>query len=79
MGIVEKKIVVSSRDLMQVVHETLNQLVHDEAELITLIRGEGIEDSFNQEVLDYIDATYDVETEYIDGHQPVYVYMIGVE
>ena len=79
MGINGKEIISSSKDKTEVVHDLVNQLITDDAEIVTLIKGE---DSSVEEVEDlekYIVANHSVEVEIINGEQPVYGFIIGVE
>ena len=47
--------------------------------IITLIIGEGSDMELASELADEFEDKYDVEVEIVDGGQPVYSYMVGVE
>ena len=80
IAIANKGIVASGKDRKQVVFALLDQLFkNDEKELITVITGEDKDDSEVKEVEDYIAEHSDLECEFIDGGQPVYSYLIGLE
>ncbi len=79
IGILEKDIVATNSDRVLLTKELLKQLILDESELVTLIVGEGVDSEESQSLVDYIESNYDVEVEIIEGMQPVYSYIIGVE
>ncbi len=80
IAIANKGIVCSGKDRKQVVFALLDQLFkNDEKELITVITGEDRDDDEVKEVEDYIVEHSDLECEIIDGGQPVYSYLIGLE
>ncbi len=80
IAIANKGIVCSGKDRKQVVFALLDQLFkNDEKELITVITGEDRDDDEVKEVEDYIAEHSDLECEIIDGGQPVYSYLIGLE
>ena len=80
IAIANKGIVASGKDRKQVVFALLDQLFkNDEKELITVITGEDKDNSEVKEVEDYIAEHSDLECEFIDGGQPVYSYLIGLE
>lgn len=54
-------------------------MIQDESELVTLIYGEGVESMEVSVIKDYIESNFDVEVETVNGQQPVYAYIIGVE
>lgn len=79
IGILEKDIVVTNVDRIAVTKALLEKLIKEESELVTLIYGEGVEADEVAEITDYIESNYDVEVESVDGKQPVYAYILGVE
>ena len=80
IAIVHKGIVASGKDRKKVVFELLDKLFeNDEKELITLIVGEDKDDEEVREIEEYISEHSDLECEVIDGGQPVYSYLIGLE
>ena len=80
IAIAHKGIVASGKDRKKVVFELLDKLFeNDEKELITLIVGEDKDDEEVSEIEKYISDHYDLECEVIDGGQPVYSYLIGLE
>ena len=52
---------------------------NDEKELITVIVGDDKDDKEVAEIESYINENSDLECEIIDGGQPVYSYLIGLE
>ena len=80
IAIAHKGIVASGKDRKKVVFELLDKLFeNDEKELITLIVGEDKDDEEVSEIEKYISEHSDLECEVIDGGQPVYSYLIGLE
>ena len=80
IAIAHKGIVASGKDRKKVVFQLLDKLFeNDEKELITLIVGEDKDDEEVREIEEYISEHSDLECEVIDGGQPVYSYLIGLE
>ena len=80
IAIAHKGIVASGKDRKKVVFKLLDKLFeNDEKELITLIVGEDKDDEEVSEIEKYISEHSDLECEVIDGGQPVYSYLIGLE
>ena len=80
IAIAHKGIVASGKDRKKVVFQLLDKLFeNDEKELITLIVGEDKDDEEVSEIEKYISEHSDLECEVIDGGQPVYSYLIGLE
>ncbi len=80
IAIAHKGIVASGKDRKKVVFELLDKLFeNDEKELITLIVGEDKDEEEVREIEKYISEHSDLECEVIDGGQPVYSYLIGLE
>ncbi|MBQ1776399.1 MAG: DAK2 domain-containing protein [Erysipelotrichaceae bacterium] len=80
IAIAHKGIVASGKDRKKVVFKLLDKLFeNDEKELITLIVGEDKDDEEVSEIEKYISDHSDLECEVIDGGQPVYSYLIGLE
>lgn len=80
MGIKEGHIVVSNTDLLSTTKELLNQLLDDESEILTIIKGEETTDEQVEEVVSYVEEHFeDVEVEVHDGKQPLYNFILSVE
>ncbi|MCI9293063.1 MAG: DAK2 domain-containing protein [Erysipelotrichaceae bacterium] len=79
MGIMEKDIVVSTKDKMEATKTLIQQLIDDDSEIVTLIYGEGVSDEEAENLTQFVEETYNVEVELTNGKQPVYSYIIGVE
>lgn len=79
MSLVEKEIVACKDTKMKALFETLKHLVDDESEIVTLIVGEDVNDTEVEEAKSYIEDNFEVELEVINGKQPVYSFIIGVE
>ena len=58
---------------------TLENLIDEDSEIITLIYGEDVNEEEATKISDYVEDTYDVELELINGKQPVYSFIVGVE
>lgn len=79
MGIYEKDIIIADPDIMKTTKLLIDKLLENDAEIITIIVGEGVNDQQIDEIVNYVDDKYDVEMEVNDGKQPVYSFIIGVE
>ena len=80
IAIAHKGIIASGKDRKKVVFKLLDKLFeNDEKELITLIVGEDKDEEEVSEIEKYISEHSDLECEVIDGGQPVYSYLIGLE
>ena len=77
---IHKGIVASGKDRKEVVFRLLDTLLeNDKKELITLIVGDDKDDEEVSEIENYIADHSSLECEVIDGGQPVYSYLIGLE
>lgn len=79
MALVEKDIVDCKPNKLDALKVCLNKLVDDDAELITLLVGEDVVDEEVGEVESYIEDNFEAELEVINGKQPVYSFIVGVE
>lgn len=79
MALCEKDITACVPNKIDALKETLKGLVDDESEIITLIYGEDVTEEEITEAEEYIEKTYDAELECINGKQPVYSFIVGVE
>lgn len=83
IAMTDKKIVAAGKERYTVLRSLIDVLVKDnddDYELIMLIKGEGAEESELKQIKAYVEANYnDFELDIIDGGQPVYAYLVGVE
>lgn len=79
MALCEKDITACVPNKMDALKETLKGLVDDESEIITLICGKDVTEEEKVEAETYVEENFDAELECIDGKQPVYSFIIGVE
>lgn len=79
MGIYDGKIVIAKPSRLTVVKELLSQMITDETEIVTVIQGKDVTDDEISEVKNYIDDQFSVETDFINGNQDIYSYIISVE
>ncbi|MCZ0717185.1 DAK2 domain-containing protein [Aerococcus sp. YH-aer221] len=80
MGIIEKDIKVANADLDQATIATIEAMLDDDAELVTLIYGDQVQENDAQKIGQAIEDKYDdIEIEIVPGNQPVYHYLISVE
>lgn len=79
MGLFEKEIVTVKKDRMEVVKELVSLMCDEDAEVITIFKGEDVPDSECDELKSFIEDSFDIEVDILDGNQPVYSYYIGVE
>ncbi|WP_280769030.1 DAK2 domain-containing protein [Salipaludibacillus daqingensis] len=80
MGIYEKNIVSTGSSVQEVAKELIAEMVDDESEILTIIRGEDRTESESDEIVQYIEEQHDdVEVEVHLGNQPLYSYILSVE
>lgn len=79
MGIIDKAIVASGQDKMEVIKATLDQISFEDAELMTMIYGEDSNEAEIEQITQYIEDNFDIELDVQEGNQPVYSYLFGVE
>lgn len=80
MGIVDGKILVSIADRKEATLATVEKMIDDDSEILTIIYGEDADASEVEEITEAVEAKYpDVEVEVHEGNQPVYTYLLSVE
>ena len=80
MGIVDGKILVSIAGRKEATLATIEKMISDDSEILTIIYGEDAEASEVEELTEAVEAKYpDVEVEVHEGNQPVYTYLLSVE
>ncbi|TWT14462.1 DAK2 domain-containing protein [Streptococcus sp. sy010] len=80
LGMVDGKIVVSMPDMAQALRATLDKMIDEDSEIVTLYVGQDGQEELAQELTDYLEETYeDLEVEVYQGDQPVYPYLMSVE
>lgn len=80
MAINEKAIVFSNPNREAAIEYLLKDLIDEDCELVTLVTGEDLSSEDVSTIENYINDNFDwVEVELIDGQQPVYSLIVGVE
>lgn len=79
MALCEKEITACVPNKIDALKETLNGLVDDNSEIITLIYGEDVTEEEIAEVESFIEDNFEAELECVNGAQPVYSFIVGVE
>jgi uncharacterized protein len=79
MAIMEKEILISTPERADALKFLLSSMVNENSEIITFIVGEGVDESEKEFILTFIENELKIEVEVIEGGQPVYSYLIGVE
>lgn len=80
LGMVDGKIVLSEPDRYQATFDTLNKMISDDIEIITIIVGEEGTQAEAEKLSEAIEASYpDLEVEIHEGKQPVYPYLLSAE
>ena len=77
MALVEKDIVACKDNKLKALKVVLEKLVDEDAELITLIYGEDVNDI--EEIESFVEDNFEAELEVVNGKQPVYSFIVGVE
>ncbi len=79
MGIFDGKITVSLPDRLEATKTLLSSMIDKSSEIVTLMVGEGVSAKEVEVITSYLDETFAVEVEVIDGGQDIYSYIISVE
>lgn len=79
MALCEKEITACVPSKIEALKETLNGLIDDDSEIITLIYGEDVSEDEVHEIEEYVAEHYEAELECVNGQQPVYSFIVGVE
>ena len=80
IAIADKNIIVSNPDINNVLKVVLDDLIkQDDKDLLTVIYGEGSNEEQIQFIEEYISKNSDLECEFVEGNQPVYAYLFGLE
>ncbi|WP_026906076.1 DAK2 domain-containing protein [Paucisalibacillus globulus] len=80
MGIADGKIVTTHKDRLEAVKQLFNDLITEDDEILTILSGEGVTEDEINELVSYVEETYeDVEIEIHNGNQPIYSYIFSVE
>lgn len=80
MALNGKQILLSVKDKFVALKELVKVMVNDMTSIVTLIYGEDVKSDEAEAILEELEVTYsDVEFELVEGNQPVYSFIIGVE
>lgn len=79
MALCEKDITACVPNKIDALKETLKGLVDEDSEIITLIYGEDVNKEEVSEIEEYIEENFEAELECVNGKQPVYSFIVGVE
>ncbi|WEV45022.1 DAK2 domain-containing protein [Streptococcaceae bacterium ESL0687] len=80
LGMIDNKIVVSTPDIGDAMSATLDKMLNDESEIVTIYIGEDGSRELAESLAEDIEEDYpEVEVEIHQGDQPVYPYLFSVE
>lgn len=80
MSMANKSILSSNPDLKTVIKDTLDYFIkQDDKEILTVITGEGSSSDIDSFIEEYINDNSKFEVQIIEGNQPVYSYLFGLE
>ena len=79
MSLCEKEIKSCVPNKLDALKNTLKGLVDDDSEIVTLICGADVTEEEREEAETYVQDNYDLELDLVDGKQPVYSFIVGVE
>jgi uncharacterized protein len=80
MGIEEGKIVETNHDLFLTAKGLLQQMIDDNAEILTILYGENVTTEQVDNLVAFINENYkDIEVEVHNGKQPLYSYIFAIE
>ncbi len=78
IGLFQGKIVAAGKDLGKTTTKLIQKMIDDHSEIITMVIGEEAVKEASEEIIRFIEGT-GIDFEVIEGGQPVYHYIIGVE
>ena len=80
MGLIDGEIKVSTPDIETTSIDTIEKMIDEDTEIITLISGADIEEKFIEHLVQKLEESHsDIELEILEGGQPVYPLLISVE
>lgn len=80
IGISEKEIISSGKNLLDVTFEMIENLVDEDTTLITLYSGKETSEDDIEKIREKVEETFqEIDLEIIDGQQPIYYYLVSVE
>jgi len=79
MGILDGKIITSTETRVGTCEHLLRDMIDSDTEIVTVMFGADVTEKEVKELESYVDNTFDVEVEIINGGQNVYSYIITVE
>ncbi|MGG4488890.1 DAK2 domain-containing protein [Metabacillus idriensis] len=80
MGIANGKIVTKDRNQLASAKKLLQTMISDDDEILTVLQGEDAADDELQELVQFIEETYEeIEVEVHKGEQPLYSYIFSIE
>ncbi len=80
LRIKEGEIVVSNSNLLETTKELIHQMLDEESEILTIIKGEETTTEQVEQIVSFVEEHYeDVEVEIHDGQQPLYNFIFAVE
>ncbi|WP_080874794.1 DAK2 domain-containing protein [Oceanobacillus timonensis] len=80
MGIDEGKIVTTHKEKQQAAEALIDQMISDDAEILTILFGEDVSEEEVEALESYVEEKYDeIEVEVHQGEQPIYSYIFSVE
>jgi len=80
MGIADGKIVLKNKVLSAAAIELLKNMLDEDSEILTILKGEDATDEAVQSVIEFVEQQFeDVEIEVHDGKQPLYAFIFSIE
>ncbi|MEJ9211051.1 DAK2 domain-containing protein [Bacillus smithii] len=80
MGILDGKIVTTSKDKMEAAKHLIKNMVEEDSEIITIFYGEDVSKEETEELVAFIEEKYeDLEIEVHNGKQPLYSFIFSIE
>lgn len=80
MGLADGKIVVKDRDKVEAAKNLLDEMLDEDTEILTILKGEDASDEDVDSIIEYIEGKYgEVEIEVYNGKQPLYAFIFAIE
>lgn len=79
ISMADKKIIASDKDIRVSVTKLLDYLISKDKEILTIIEGKDASKQLSDYIVSYINDHSKLEVSIIEGKQPVYTYLFGLE
>ncbi|WP_338970322.1 DAK2 domain-containing protein [Spiroplasma endosymbiont of Labia minor] len=79
IAIVDKKITLATKKMMDIFEKSLGKLITSKTEIVTIFIGESASVQDVNDLRKFIDENFDIEYEMVESGQKIYEFIIGIE